>query len=352
MQVFSRSLAFTGAALDAAAKDQQVTQQRHAQRGDSASLTSLCKQKQWSQALAKLKALYTRGGGVRPNIIDHNVVGSACGRAKHWPRTVELLHEAVAHAGIEADIVSVGALVAASGGAGIWPAALRCVLNSPVEPNLIVCNAAVSSLQKAASTEERRGPSTPGRAAALGASGKFEASTLWQVAGWLVEGMSDQALEVDATSVNSAISACEKNGAWVPALAMLRGMLHRSVPADTTTFCALISAAEKGLQWEWALWAFEEMRARGLVPDTIALSATISACEKCRRWVQAISCIDEAPSQDIAANTITWNALVSACEKGQQWQRALIFFSGFQGRELADQVTFSAMALMASDSAL
>ncbi|CAJ1440423.1 unnamed protein product, partial [Effrenium voratum] len=153
-----------------------------------------------------------RSGG-RPDVVTYNVTVSACEKASQWHHALLLLEELEKRGDLDATMVSYNAATSAVAQVGAWPEALR-LLNTAesnqLQADVITGSSAMSACERAS---------------------RWEAALQLPWA---------QRARKDVAVCNALISACEKAAQW-PVAVHLLGALQ----PDAITFSSAISACEK-----------------------------------------------------------------------------------------------------------
>ena len=110
----------------------------------------------------------------------------------------------------------------------------------------------------------------------------------WEKALQLFARMRQSDVQLDATSYNSAISACEKREGG-------KRLCNSSLKFNNLEFNwiailynSAMSACEKGEEWEKALQLFARMRQSEVQLDVTPHNSAISASEKVEEWEKAL----------------------------------------------------------------
>jgi len=104
-----------------------------------------------------------------------------------------------------------------------------------------------------------------------------------QIALSLLQDARDLGLEPDTIVCNAALSACERGGQWEEALLLLREMdCVEGSPPDRVSYNTAIAALSRGGQWRMAVELLDEMprvvAPPHNTPDAHSFGAAISAC--------------------------------------------------------------------------
>ncbi|CAJ1382686.1 unnamed protein product, partial [Effrenium voratum] len=224
---------------------------------------------------------------------------SAASKSRRWERGLGLA-EALRQAALQASVVTHTAVINAR--PGRWRCAsllIGRIRRSGLQLDLIALGAFVASLEKG--FQWRR------------ALHRFGLATCW-------------GLTPDRILYNSAISACEKCGAWSTAVALATtGM------ADVVSFTAAISACEKGGRWRVGISLLRALPARFLRPGVIGCNAAISACDKGGAWAHVMSIVRTFVKRDVAPDIISHTACFGAA---RSWERAMLLLSLLFSRSL------------------
>ncbi|CAJ1326891.1 unnamed protein product [Effrenium voratum] len=246
----------------------------------NAALSACEKAREWEPGLALLQELEDQQ---LADGISCNAAISAC--RSPWPVAAGLL--ALARRRRLANVITYSAALNVLED-WCWSLSLLSALPSNFRPSAVLCNAAMAACEKAGQ---------------------------WRCALQLFAEFPLRRLKEDDVTYGSVMSAFARAGRWQEAICFLQSLRDCSI----ITVNAAISACEKGGAWQHARHLLQRRLGKGDV-NVITFSATISACEKGGEWLQALSLLREMPKLQLEANVITYNAAISACEKGSVWQ--------------------------------
>ncbi|CAE7470988.1 EMB2654, partial [Symbiodinium natans] len=214
---------------------------------------------------------------------------SACGRARHWRRSLAIYQRLAAtqRRQLHIDPVPLNALCAALAHAVQWARALDALGSSsdPWRHNAVVA-----------------------------ACGK---ASQWRLALDLFADMRMRRL-ADATSLNSAVSACQKATQWQGALALC------VQSPNLLSASAAVAACADAAAWRAALALLAQMHNNDSwpQPNAVSVSAALAALGRSTRWARALQlmCALETVSPPSMS---CFGAAAAACEQGAAWQPAL-----------------------------
>ncbi|CAK9014291.1 unnamed protein product [Durusdinium trenchii] len=262
----------------------------------------------WSGVLSSCERHWMAGLGLfatarslkKTNTIVYNsVLSSLMGR---WFSSLALLD--AMRCSREEDTTSFNSVMTAQEKSGLWPRAMQLLgdfEHSGLQPDIVSLNA-------------------------LLAADDMD----WRWALFWLDTAQRWSLQTDAVSFSSAISTMEKAGRWLVALQLLHRSAQRRIQQDIIMFNATISACEKGQQWERALAVLEEACGLELLPDVFSYGAAASACEGGGHWVGAAELLEVLQDSQQQPDTVLCNAVISALQKGTCWQRSLGFLEAMQ----------------------
>eukprot|EP00435_Cladocopium_sp_Y103_P016195 s361_g4.t1 len=343
---------------------------------------------QWQGAVAWLT--WQGSQELRPNIVVHGAVTSACEKSSQWLEAAQQL-ASVVKVGLRRDVVLQNNVMNAGqkGLMGLdgtkslfsctaWPISLATLGTLPItslEPSVITVSTGIAAMARssrwrgAVQTLALTASNEVAYGAALSAC---EAKSQWKEAATLLETIDLRALQTnliisntaissfswhlavlalrdaseerlaDEISYNAAISACEKSGQWQWALELLSQALGARLISEVG-YSAAASACEKSEKWQWALWLMTEAQQSKLQLDVIFCSAVISACQKCEEWPRALMMFHELSS--LPCDLVAYNAAIAAWETGNQWPEAFGLLQEIETQTLQPDVISHCSAL-------
>ncbi|CAE8581649.1 unnamed protein product, partial [Polarella glacialis] len=323
-------------------------------------ISSCAKAGRWSTALEMLAAMV--GAKLQADAISYNTAISACSAGGEWVAALGLL-AAMAEAQIPRDAFTYSSLMAACDRAGHWDKALALFdslrggagrwagASADATAYLAAIGACASGGKWQVALELLRdlvacGLQATCRTCGAAISACAAGGGQWPIAMTLLEASKQQDLRSEAAggflvAYNSAVSCCEKAGAWAEAVTLLRAMLCGGLQPDTVTFNSLISSCEKaagasGAQWAAALQLLRAVGERKLQQDTISYNAAISACEKAFQWANALELFGSMAHSKVRRDAIAFSAAIEACEVCGQWGLTMDLMSAMLEANLED----------------
>ncbi|CAK9018568.1 unnamed protein product [Durusdinium trenchii] len=253
-------------------------------------LSACDKAGKWQQALVLLSMLDSRGGdhplsGLQMNVVGYSTAANACGRAKCWQNTSNLLCKMQASM-LRLDGYSLNALVNAFARASLWARAIGPLTSSHADS--IAFNSALCSMS----------------------TGK-----VWTRALATQQSMVQAALVADVVSFGSSITACENSHRWLWAIRLFSQMQFAGLKPGLITCSAAASALEKCGIWNGAGNLLSQMFLWEVQPSATTINAVIAASERVSQWLQALGFLSAMPLRFLSADLISVNSVVTACER-------------------------------------
>ncbi|CAK9089346.1 unnamed protein product [Durusdinium trenchii] len=294
---------------------------------------------QWQGAVAWLK-WQGQQERLRPNIIVHSAVVSACEKCRKWCQGVQLMAD-VPKMSLQCDRVIQNSVMSACQRGECWPAALLTLEALGAAANVVSCSTAMSAWLQSSHWRSAVGLLKYPNAVMYGvALSACEAGGRWQRSLGLLEQLQQEDVQANSIIYNTAISCCQAAiDGWQRAASLL--VTDSEAFPDEISFNAAISACEKAGEWQWALELLSVAKSLRLA-SLVGYSAVASATEKGQQWVQALQLLEEATAAQLQLDVIFFSAVLSACEKCEEWQRALLIFEDIHGNLKLDLVAYNA----------
>ncbi|CAN0031367.1 unnamed protein product [Ectocarpus sp. 4 AP-2014] len=247
---------------------------------------------QWEDALA----LFRRGqqDGLQPDEVCYAEVMSACAGGGRADETLGLLREMSAAAGLRPTVPCYNAAIVACGAGGDWRRSVELLEEMPtvgLAPGVSTCNMAINALRRGGQCQRvldllERMSTAPGLPAP------------------------------DATSYNTAITACESAGRFEEAVGLFRAMERIGVAPDVVGYTATIQALGRCGRWEEALALLGEVRSRAnpAEPNVRTYVAAVHAAGYAGQWERAVSVFRLMLADGLVPTDRAWSAVISACE--------------------------------------
>ncbi|CAJ1349937.1 unnamed protein product [Effrenium voratum] len=181
--------------------------------------------------------------------------------------------------GLTLDEVALGSLVSSCGASWRWASHLAAAfLDEGL--NVVTCNAAVSSCEKAAQ--------------------------------WLQALVLLQLPRPDVITYNAGISACAKSGRYHEARRLLQAAAQ-AVRVDIVTYSAAITSCEQDSRWQEAAALIEEFRSRQVKGTVIAYNAGLAS--SVQKWQCGCQILHEMPRRNLRRDVVSYNTMLSGCER-------------------------------------
>lgn len=260
-------------------------------RSYTAAIKACGRSGQWEAALA----LFRRGqrDGLQPDEVCYVEVMSACAGGGRPDDTLGLLREMPAAAGLRPTVPCYNAAIVACGAGGDWQRSVELLEEMPtvgLAPGVSTCNMAINALRRGGQCQRVLD---------------------------LLERMSTSPVlpAPDATSYNTAITACEGAGRFEEAVGLFREMERIGVAPDVVGYTATIQALGRCGRWEEALALLGEMRSwAGVEPNVRTFVAAIHAAGHAGQWERAVSVFRLMLADGLVPTDRAWTAVMSACE--------------------------------------
>ncbi|CAK9037973.1 unnamed protein product [Durusdinium trenchii] len=211
--------------------------------------------------------------GTKGQHVPHGAaLTAALGRAS-WQKSLATLQQAKL-AGVEVNIVHLGATMASFGKAAKWEVAVALLSSIPlfeVPPNILVLNSLMMALDKARQ---------------------------WEVALSCFDEMSAACLQADVITLNSLVSCCSRAEAWQEALSIFDSFENWQVQRDRISFNSAMYACE---------------RVSCIQPDVISFNTVLGALEASGHWPLSLSLLQER-SKCWPADPVAVGVVVACCE--------------------------------------
>lgn len=219
---------------------------------------------------------------------------SACERAAHWRRSLELFAALRARPEAPLGAGCCNAAISACAAGRLWQHGLQLIGEMPrlqVQPDIISYNAALSSCER---------------------GGK------WEHALHLFGTMASATIRPDTRTHSTVLGALAKGGDWPRCLALIESMRVLGLPLDTYGASALLSAYRRGGAWERGLHVFDDLRAAADRPafDAVAYDVGLALCDAGGRWENGLRLLIDMQRADCAPTAASYCALLRACERG------------------------------------
>ena len=265
------------------------------------------------------------------NTVMYNCVLSACERGGSWVQAGCILGE-MALLQSRPDVVSLTTAISTC--RDDWMEALQALGRLRVRPNLLTCNALLSSCSSASRWESGMAlllqlPSfwmLPDVISinSLSPSDSDE-RCFWMLALALMQSGAERWKSVpDEVSYNSLLTSSEKAGAWKQALDLCGRMCRTSVQRTVISLGRTVCAWARGHQWRFALRAFKRIIRTGVRANLISFNNALDACD-CD-WLSAVDLLSSVRHHTLTCNAVSYSTLANALARSAEtamWQPSL-----------------------------
>lgn len=307
----------------------------------------------WRTCVLLLESSIQRG--LQPDVVSYNtILSSARGE---WQRALSFLEDLISGEGPKANIVSLGAALAACEQSGQWEAALSLMQwarSAHLAPHGVVrvllgCMRVAQRWQEALQIQqELRAWDGMTFGCVLGV---LEKSCSWQVAlNSILPDMQKRSVRPESHAYSALLGACTawaKTGQEVEAAACGARLLQRAKDAgeaNDVVVEAMLCLLEQAELWQEALNLLGEERRRP--PNLIHYATVTSACAKGQRWEICLELLRQLDQDSATPDMVLRSTAISACERSFQWQDALsILAAMLEDLITPDSVAYSSTML-------
>ncbi|CAE7264566.1 rlmJ [Symbiodinium necroappetens] len=291
-------------------------------------MSAFSKSQQWLLAVATMRGV--RQVQVEANTIMFSSGLASCSKKGLWKEQVHFLEEMSQH-GISSSSWTWNPTITGCGKANEWTKSLATLSQIPRHTVLLsnTFNAVINALGTATWQKSLRSFSTmetlrvsPDSRSYTSIASTVGSSLEWASALNLFHKHAQSGLQIDAVSVNAAISACEKSSMWQHALSLLFSVRRtsRDYIRNIASYNGVISACGKGFAWRIAVSLLDDAAKSSFIPDTISFNAALNACDKSSQWVVAVDILRRMQSDRVQVDAITYTSVLGACEHSGQWE--------------------------------
>ncbi|CAL1169859.1 unnamed protein product [Cladocopium goreaui] len=153
---------------------------------------------------------------------------------------------------------------------------------------------------------------TPPSAATTTASLTSLGRRKWPQAVQLLQGIRQEALEVNVVHCNAAINSCIL--CWLQAAELLGTWCSRGQRMDVISCNTMTTALEKGSLWQAAWKLLSQVPVVTLQPDAAGYNSASAAVGMVRRWEGSVELLGHMQQGRVESTVISHAAVLSACE--------------------------------------
>ncbi|CAE7028136.1 unnamed protein product [Symbiodinium sp. CCMP2456] len=224
----------------------------------------------------------------------------ACNRAGSWHHGLACLGQ-LSGSGLEANVVTFSAGVAACEAGGIWETTLRLLANMQTQTSAALCD----GVYKIAASGDSMGWRRALRLALLATS-------------------------FDARGPIIFSSLTKMRESWIRAMEMLASAQRLGTRPTVVAYTAVIAACKEALyqvppklsdatqhrmrQWPRSLGLFAELQKRALQPDSVATGSVIAVCGAERQSELSLEIFRQMMAETVETDLTMYNILIDACK--------------------------------------
>ena len=271
-----------------------------------------------------------------PNIVVCNSIISASEGADAWAQGLCLLGK-MQLGQILPDVVTLTSMLSSC--QENWMKASNMLRElRPVRPNLLSCNALLSSCTSASKWQDAVAwfvclPNIsvrPDTISVNSLAGNSDARGFWRFALHLIHGARFcKKAPPDEISYNSAMASSANAGSWKIALGLSTRMRQMRVTCTVVSLGRTVCAWRGGSQWHAALVAFSRLTQDNIRANLIAFNNVLDACDS--QWLSAAQLLQAVRLKGLGGNAVSYSTVANALARGTEsgiWQRSLDLWHG------------------------
>ncbi|CAK9081776.1 Pentatricopeptide repeat-containing protein At1g62910 [Durusdinium trenchii] len=159
----------------------------------------------------------------------------------------------------------------------------------------------------------------------------------WRLAIGVSDQLEEVSIKIDTAFAGTVIGACGQASMWRLAMQAMHAMLQelpeqkfRSGPSCSALYTNVIAMCGQQVQWQRALFWIQHMSDQNFAASTVPYTAAMAACADSDQWQAALVLLSHLEEEKCQLDAVTYSPIIASCH----WQISLVLVSEMEQRTI------------------